>query len=139
MSRRSRSQSNSKSHLAVYIIIGVAVIAALITGKFILDKRSQHFSELSDLSAADLKGGGTSLSGNKYRISGKITNRRNLSGDRGILISVTTEKDEKNLGPIPVYIPRGLLKINLERGQSYTFKVEIDREGLPVALDVKAQ
>lgn len=139
MSRRSRSSSNSKSNLAVYIIIAIAVIGALVAGKFILDKRAQHFSKLTDLSVADLKAGGTSLSGNEYRVSGEISERRNLSDNRGLLLSISISDNKKSVGYIPIFVPTGVDKINLERGQNYTFKVEIDREGLPVALDVKAQ
>ncbi|MBT8045352.1 MAG: hypothetical protein KJO79_10415 [Verrucomicrobiae bacterium] len=139
MSRRSRSQTKSKSNLAVYIIIGVAVLAALVIGKVILDKRAQHFSNLSELSITDMKNGATSLSGNKYRVSGKIAEKIKWTADRGQMISLTVDQGEKGSGTIPIKVPTGVDKVNLERGHSYTFMVEIDLEGLPVALDVKAQ
>lgn len=139
MARRSRSTNNSKSHLAVYIIIAVAVAAALVAGKVILNKRSQHFSSLSELSVSDMKNGATSLSGNEYRVTGKITEKIHWTADQGQMISLTVDQGEKGQGTIPIKVPSGVDKVNLERGHSYTFKVEIDRQGLPVALDVKAQ
>jgi len=140
MSRRSRSSSTGKkSNLAVYIIVAVAVIAALVAGKFILDKRSQHFSGLSELSVSDMKNGATSLSGNEYRVTGEIAEKIKWTADRGQMVSLSVDQGEQGKGTIPIKVPSGIDKVNLERGHSYTFKVEINREGLPVASDVKAQ
>jgi hypothetical protein len=139
MSRRSRSTSKSKHNLAVYIIIAIAVIAALIAGKFILNKRAQHFSGLSELPIADIKNNANSLSGNEYRVSGKITEKLKWTADRGQVVSLTVDQGEQGQGTIPIIVPAGIDKVNLERGHSYIFKVEINREGLPVALDVKTQ
>jgi len=138
MPRRS-SNTSSIGHLAIYILAGVAVFAVLIFGKFILDKRAQHFSDLNELSVAELKESGTSLSGNEYRITGEIAERMILAGDRGLLISVKPEAYGKRSNIVPVHVPPSIDQINLERGHDYTFKVEVNREGLPVALDIKAQ
>ena len=139
MSGRSGSTSSNKNNLTVYINITVAVIAALVAGKFILDKRAQHFSGLSELTIADIKNNANSLSGNEYRVSGKITEKLKWTAERGQVVSLTVDQGEQGKGTIPIIVPAGIDKVNLERGHSYIFKVEINREGLPVALDVKAQ
>lgn len=139
MARRSRSKSKSKSNTAVYMIVAAAVVAALVAGKFILDKRAQHFSNLSELSITDFQNNANSLSGNEYRVSGKITEKLKWTADRGQLVSLATEQDDGSQGMIGIMVPAGIDKVNLEKGHSYTFKVEINREGLPVALDVKAK
>ena len=136
-----RSKNKNKSHLAVYLIIGAAVIGAMVIGKFVLDKRSQHFAGLSELTVSDMQDGATTLSGNEYRLTGKITQKEKWTPDQGQLINVSVDQGEKgqDKGNIPVFVPAGVDKINLEKGQSYTFKVEINRAGLPVALDIKAK
>lgn len=139
MARRSKSNNNSKSHLAVYIIIAAAVIGALAAGKFILDNRAQHFSGLSELPIADYKKNANSLSGNEYRLTGKITEKLKWTPDEGQLVSISVDQGEGGKGSIPILVPAEVDKVNLERGHSYTFKVEINREGLPVALDIKAK
>jgi len=139
MSRRSRSTSSNKSNIAVYIIIAVAVIVALVAGKFILDKRAQHFAGLGELSILDMQDGATSLSGSEYRVTGKIVDKIKWTADRGQVIGISVDQGENGKGNMPIFVPAGVDKINLERGHSYTFKVEINREGFPVALDVKAQ
>ena len=139
MARRSKSKNKSNSHLTAYLIIGVAVIAALVMGKIVLDKRSQHFTGLSELSVLDMKDGATTLSGNEYRLTGKITQKEKWTPDQGQLINVYVDQGEKGKGHIPVFVPAGVDKINLEKGQNYTFKVEINRAGLPNALDIKDQ
>ncbi len=132
-----RSKNKSKSHLAVYLIIGAAVIGAMVIGKVVLNKRSQHFVGLSELTVSDMQDGATTLSGNEYRLTGKITQKEKWTPDQGQLINVSVDEGEK--GNIPVFVPAGVDKTNLEKGQSYTFKVEINRAGLPVALDIKAK
>lgn len=139
MSRRSKSKNAGKSNIAVYSIIGVAILAALIIGKIILDKRSQHFSNISELSIKEFRENANSMSGNEYRISGKISEKLKWTSDRGQLISLSTEQAEGQQGNIGIMVPAGIDKLNLDKGHSYTFKVEINREGLPVALNVKAK
>lgn len=139
MARRSKSKSNNKSSTAVYVIVAVAVVAALVAGKFILDKRAQHFSNLSELSITDFHNNANSLSGNEYRISGKVVEKLKWTSDRGQLISLSTDQGEGKEGMLGIMVPAGIDQVNLEKGHSYTFKVEINREGLPVALDVKAK
>lgn len=139
MSRRSKSKNAGKSNIAVYSIIGVAILAALIIGKIILDKRSQHFSNTSELSIKEFRENANSMSGNEYRISGKISEKLKWTSDRGQLISLSTEQAEGQQGNIGIMVPAGIDKLNLDKGHSYTFKVEINREGLPVALNVKAK
>lgn len=140
MSRRSRSKSNdSKSNLAVYIIIAIAVAGALIGGYLIINKRAQHFSNLSELSVKDFKNNANSLSGNEYRLTGEISEKLKWTSDHGQVVSLSVDQGENGSGTIPILVPAGIDKVNLERGHSYTFKIEINRQGLPVALDVKAQ
>ncbi|MBK1829857.1 hypothetical protein JIN77_03915 [Verrucomicrobiaceae bacterium R5-34] len=139
MARRSRSSQKSKSNTAVYIIVAAAVLGALVVGKIILDKRAQHFSNLSELSITDFQNNANSLSGNEYRVSGKIVEKLKWTSDRGQLISLATEQGDGEEGVLGIMVPAGIDQVNLEKGHSYTFKVEINREGLPVALDVKAK
>jgi len=139
MARRSKSKTNSKSNTAVYAIVAIAVIGALILGKFILDKRAQHFSNLSELSITDFHKNANALSGNEYRISGKIVEKLKWTSDRGQLVSLSSDQGDGKMGMIGIMVPAGIDQVNLEKGQTYTFKVEINREGLPVALDVKAK
>jgi len=136
MSRRSRSSTGKKSNLAVYIIVAVAVIAALIIGFLIIGKDDNPFREIS---RADLKEGGTSLSNNTYRVTGRISEKRLLSENRGVLIFVKQDEKIEDAGMIPIHMPSGVSKINLEKGLGYVFTVKIDDAGLPVASDVKAQ
>ncbi len=138
MPRRSRTNAKSRAQLSIYILVGIAAFTAVVVGKFFLNKQSEHFSSHNELSVAELKESGTSLSGNEYRITGKIVERMILRGDRGLLVSVRPEAEGSATSLIPVHVPPGADRINLERGQQYSFKVEVSREGLPVALDIQA-
>jgi len=72
MPRRSTSNSKKKSQLALYTLAFLFAIIALSIGKSFLNQQAQHFTDLNEMSLADLKESGTSLSGNEYRISGEI-------------------------------------------------------------------
>ena len=139
MSRRSKSNSNKKNQLTTYAIAFVLTIIILAAGKAYLSSQAKHFASLNDISIADIQENGTSLSGNKYRIKGEISERMILSNQRGLLVSIISDVEGKESGTIPVHIPPGIDRINIERGHSYTFKIEVNREGLPVAMDIQAE
>ncbi|MGJ8677973.1 MAG: hypothetical protein ACSHX0_10685 [Akkermansiaceae bacterium] len=136
MARKSRSKSSTST--TTYIIIGIVAIAALVLGKSFLDKQASHFTGLSELSIGDIKSNANSLSGNEYKVSGKISEKLKWTAEQGQVISLAVENEGKESGVIPIIVPASLDKTNLERGHRYIFKVDINREGLPVALDVKA-
>lgn len=139
MPRRSRSNSSNKNNLGIYIIAGVILIGALIAGKFVLDQRAVHFKELTEFPMSDYKENPNSLSGNKYRISGKVGSKIKYTANDGQLISFLVEDSGKGTGSVGILIPPTVGKgVNLENGQSYIFKVEVNREGVLVALNVKA-
>jgi len=139
MARRSKSKSKNKSNFAVYLIIAVAVVGALVVGKRVLDKRAEHFSGISELPISDYRENPNSLSGNEYRVTGKITEKLKWTPDEGQLISVFVDQSSRGKAPIGIRIPADVSQVNLERGHTYTFKVAINRAGLPIALDVKAK
>jgi hypothetical protein len=139
MSRRSTSSSNKKSQLTTYALAFIMTVIILVAGKSYLNKQAQHFANLNDLSLVDLKDNGTSLSGNEYRIKGKIEERTILKNERGLLVSIKSDATDAATGIIPVHIPPSIDRINIERGQNYSFKIEVNREGLPVAKDIKAE
>jgi len=138
MPRRSSSNSKKKSQLALYALAFVLTIIVLSIGKSFLNQQAQHFTDLNEMPLADLKESGTSLSGNEYRISGEIADRMILANNRGLLVSIKSETAQGKACLIPLHIPPGVNQINLERGHNYTFKVEVNREGLPVAQGIKA-
>ena len=139
MPRRSSSNSSKKSQLVTYALAFVLTIIILAAGKSYLNRQAAHFANLNEISLADLKENGTSLSGNEYRIKGKISERIILSHERGLLVSIMSDTNDTEAGIVPVHIPPGIDKINIERGQNYSFKIEVNREGLPVAKDIKAE
>jgi len=139
MARRSKKKSNSTSNLVVYLIIGFAVVAALIAGKFYLNQRDTAFADTSELPMSDYLENPNSFSGNVCRITGKITEKLKWTPDQGQLVAVYVNQSEKGKGDCAIRVPAKVDKINLERGHTYIFKVKINRAGLPVAIDIKAK
>ncbi len=137
MARRSKNQS--KGNLIAYALITTAVLCGIILGKLYLNKRSEHFSGISELPISDYKQNPNSLSGNIYQVTGKISEKLKWTPDQGQLISVFVDQKSQGKGTIGIRIPAQITNVNLERGHVYTFKVSINRAGLPIAQDVRAK
>ena len=139
MPRRSTSNSSKKNKLTRYALAFAITIIVLSAGKSYLSKQAQHFANLNEIPLADLKENGTVLSGNEYRITGEIYERIILKNERGLLVSIKSNDSESGSGIIPVHIPPGIDRINIERVHDYSFKIKVNREGLPVAQNIKAK
>jgi len=139
MPRRSTSNSSKKSKLTSYVLAFVMTIIMLAAGKSYLSKQAQYFANLNEMPLADLKESGTSLSGNEYRITGEISERIILKNERGLLVSIKSDDNVAGSSIIPLHIPPDIDRINIERGHNYSFRIEVNREGLPVAKEVKAE
>lgn len=90
------------------------------------------------LPISDYMDNANSFANNEYRIQGKVIEKLETSADHGQLISLHAEQDGGQSGHISIRIPDGTSKINIERGQPYTFKIKIERDGTAVALGVEA-
>ena len=87
------------------------------------------------LSIQDLLENGNSLRGNEYVVEGKIDGKLRWVPDRGQLISLrvsTPSGDEI----VPIRIPEEFKKVNVEREQGYSFKIEVEQGGIPVATGI---
>lgn len=61
------------------------------------------------------------LTGNRYRIIGRVENIDTLGNDRMVAVSVADNKQER----LPLLVPAGLdSRVNLTRGDTFIFDVE---------------
>lgn len=119
------------------LLIGVAVAIAAIFfgGKMLLGGKSETSLKGSELDMAVVEENANSLRGNEYVVEGTIDDQILWTPDRGQVVSlkVDTPGGDKFLG---IEIPPGLTDTNIEREQSYAFRVSFRQGGIAVAEEV---
>lgn len=136
MPRRAKS-SFSPVHLLLSV---AAVLVIAFLGYKALSRgggSSGGFVGVKDLSVREYLENSNALGGNTYRIEGTIDGRLdNWPSSTGHLFSVLVE-DGDDVEPLPVLVPPKFKGINIERGQRYRFKVEVQADtGVLEVLDL---
>ena len=124
MARRAKSKFKPVHLLGS--VVAVAIVAFL--GFKVLSKgggSSGGFIGVNDLSIREYLDNSNALGSNTYRIEGTIDGRLdNWPSSSGRLFSVLVE-DGDNTAPLPVLVPAKFNGTNIQRGQRYRFKVEV--------------
>lgn len=124
MARKSSTQLNYSR-----IFITLLVIAGLGGGFIFLlsSKQDTVVAASSDFPIDDYMSRSSSLRDNVYTISGKVENREVHS--KGEIITLVIEVGKGKTERLPVVIPRQKISSNIEREQSYTFRVKVSSMG----------
>ncbi len=124
MPRRAKSSFN-QTHLMISV---VAVLVVAFLGYKLLNQgggSSGGYVGVNDLSVREYLDNSNALGGNTYRIEGTIDGRLdNWPSSTGRLFSVLVE-DRDEVAPLPVLVPSKFNGTNIQRGQRYRFKVEV--------------
>lgn len=124
MSRRAKSKFKPV-HLVVSI---VAVLVVAFLGSLLLSRgggSSGGYMGVNQLSIREYLDNSNALGGNTYQIEGSIDGRLdNWPSSTGRLFSVLVE-DGDDVAPLPVLVPSRFNGTNIQRGQRYRFKVEV--------------
>jgi hypothetical protein len=128
MPRRAKS-----SFKPVHLIISIAAVAAVAFVSFLLLRNgggsSGGYVGVTDLSVREFLENSNALGSNTYRIEGTIDNRldNNWPASKGRLFSVLVE-DRDEVAALPVFVPPQFKGTNIQRGQRYRFKVEVQAD-----------
>jgi hypothetical protein len=124
MPRRAKSRFN-QTHLLISV---AAVLVVAFLGYKLLNQgggSSGGYVGVNDLSVREYLDNSNALGGNTYRIEGTIDGRLdNWPSSTGRLFSVLVE-DRDEVAPLPVLVPSKFNGTNIQRGQRYRFKVEV--------------
>ena len=107
-------------------IIIIAAIVLVIGGLalFLTNRTSDPFAGLQPLPIGEYMENGNSLSGSVFSLTGKITAKPRYTPNNGSIIFVDVDHGTgtQELG---VYVPVELYGTNLNRGDTFTSKVEV--------------
>lgn len=107
-------------------------LAVLIGGYFLFGASKDPYRTTSPFPAKEYLENANSLRGNTYRLEAVVEKTLEVSTDSGRLFSVESGADM-----LPLFVPNKLNGINIERGQKFHFRVQINEKGLIVASDIR--
>jgi hypothetical protein len=120
----------------VWIVVIVVILAGAVGGGSLLMRGvNDPYRTLQALDIKTYLDNANSLRGNVYKIEGKISNSLAWSPTKGRLFSVEVGSGSET-GVIAVLIPATLNQINVQKGQRFTFKIEIVQDGIILAQDM---
>ena len=135
MARKRRSSKNKKSQLPM-ILGGVGGVLLLAIGAAVAMKPSDSAASAAEsrFSVADYRMDASRLTGNTYRLKGRVENIETLGNDRLVAISLPNNKQER----LPLLVRSGVTgRVNLTRGDSFVFDVVCRNGQDEQGLDVK--
>ena len=135
MARTRRSSKNKKSQLPM-ILGGVGGVLLLAIGAAVAMKPSDSANTAAEsrFSVADYRMDASRLTGNTYRLKGRVENIETLGNDRLVAVSLPNNKQER----LPLLVRSGVTgRVNLTRGDSFVFDVVCRNGQDEQGLDVK--
>ncbi len=140
MARRANSKTRP---LWVALTLG-ALVLAIAVGALLQNTGGDAFRTVPELDVGDYLNNANSLRGSVYKVKGQIMQSLGYSRAKGRLFSVEVDGGNNNNGAgnggkemLPILVPPGLSYLNLQKGQRYTFRLEVDDGGVLKALDMK--
>ena len=128
-----RASSGPKPGLLIGIAAALAI--AFFGGKHFLGGKNNKRISGTTLEMRSVTENANSLRGNQYVIEGTIDEKLRWTPDLGQVISL---KVDARSGPsfLAIEIPPELSNVNIEREQTYAFKVRFRQGGIAVAEEI---
>ena len=118
------------------ILGGVGGVLLLAIGAAVAMKPSDSATSAAEsrFSVADYRMDASRLTGNTYRLKGRVENIETLGNDRLVAVSLPNNKQER----LPLLVRSGVTgRVNLTRGDSFVFDVVCRNGQDEQGLDVK--
>jgi hypothetical protein len=129
-------RASSKLHSGWILVIIAAIAVAVGLGVFLQNEEAEPFRTVPALDLNDYLNNANSLQGNVYKVKGVINQSLGYSRTSGRLFSVEVSNGSDD-EILPILVPPGLSYLNLQKGQHYTFRLEVGSMGILRAQDMK--
>ena len=140
-------RANSKIPPLWILLALAAVVLAAVIGLVLQNGGGDPYRTVPELDLGDYLNNANSLRGNVYKVKGQITQSLGYSKSKGRLFSVEVDTDgphdaNSNNGDagrdvLPILVPPELNYLNLQKGQHYTFRLEVGESGILRTMDMK--
>jgi hypothetical protein len=128
MARRASSGVNTQA-----LLIGALILIVVLGGGYWFINRKPPGFDAPVLDAISFRTNGRSLAGNKNQVTGVLIAREIRASSQIVTLEV---EEDGNPVHVPIIIPEGFKAGNLNQKDTYTFLIEFNTDGVPVALDV---
>ena len=143
MARRAKTKTRP---LWVFLTLGALALAVAV-GVLLQNSGGDPYRTVPTLDMGDYLSNANSLRGNVYKVKGQVMQSLGYSRTAGRLFSVEVDGGDANGGNnggngggkdvVPILVPASLGYLNIQKGQRYTFRLEVDDGGILKALDMK--
>ena len=131
MPRRASSRTNP-----VWLVVVLVLLAgALGGGAYLWSTLSDPYRTLTPIDVSTYLDNANSLRGNVYKLTGTIDSQLAWSPTQGRLFSVVADGSKTDV--LPLLIPPELNKVNIQKDQRFSFKIEVGDKGILRASDLR--
>jgi hypothetical protein len=128
-------RASSVIHPAWIIVIILLIGGAIGVGYRLLSQVNDQYRTLTVLSVSEYLDNSNSLRGNTYKVTGTVWNSLAWSPTIGRLFSIEVEANN-SISLLPLLIPSTFNHVNIQKGQRYIFKIEVDENGILKVKDL---
>jgi len=122
-------RAHQKTSPFLWLVAAMVLIVLAGAGAFILQKDGNPYRTVEVLKPSDYLENANSLRGNTYQVEGVISSSLGSSPEKGRLFGLKINQADKDW-PLPILVPRDYRELNLQKGQRYRLKVEVNDDGL---------
>ena len=128
----------ASSSIHPFALIGVLllVVAAIAGGWLLFGRVNDPYRTITPLDVSSYLESSNSLRGNSYKVTGTVMNSLAWSATGGRLFSIEVGGGTST-DVLPVLIPTEFNHVNVQKGQKFIFKIEVNDKGILKALDLR--
>jgi len=117
-------------HPAWIVAILILVAAAISGGYYLVGRVNDPYRTLAPLSVSEYLENSNSLRGNIYKVTGTVWNSLSWSPLAGRLFSIEVDSGAGSTDVLPLLVPASFNHVNIQKGQRFIFKIEVDEKGI---------
>lgn len=122
-------RASSSLHPLWFGVAAVLAAVAIGVGYFVFSHANDPYRTIQPLDIGDYMDNANNLRGNVYQLIGTVWNSLGWSPTAGRIFSIESgETGATKL--VPVLVPSDLNHVNLQKGQRFTFEVEVGANGV---------
>ena len=129
-----------RAHSSIHPLWICAIVGLLLVliggGYFLFGRTRDPFRTVAVFETAAYLENSNSLRGNVYKFEGTVQNSLGWSASVGRLFSVEINSGS-NIEVLPILVPTQFNHVNLQKGQRFFFKIEVDGRGILKIQDLK--
>ncbi len=127
MPRRASAPTHPVHIVIVFLLLAVAVAG----GWFVAAQVADPYRTIPSLDVEAYLDNANSLRGSTFKVRGGISNQLSWSPDGRRLYSIEVDDKSPNDGTlVPVLVPEQFKGVNIQKGQTYYFEVEVIEGGM---------